>query len=189
MTRAEPFPAAARITTRTEASLAIASSSAWIAEIIWLDSGLNRSGRFSVRVATPFATVERTNGWVAAKVASARILSVSVTLTNREDSRQSWALCKSSDAVPSTTKRNTARNQAVFVGLPFQVFAKIGMGERNDRLSPFCHALALQIGHAELGDHIHHVRARRGHDVAGASDQARCGCGALLASRKWTKGR
>src|SRR5438046_10499168 len=67
----------------------------------------------------------------------------------------------------STSERNTARNQPVFVSLPFQVLAEIRVGKGNDLLSPFRHALSFQVNHAEFGNHIHYVRARGRHDVAG----------------------
>ena len=69
--------------------------------------------------------------------------------------------------VSPAAKRHAAWNEAVFVRLPFEFLAEIRMCEANDGLSAFGDRLPFQIDHAELGDHIHHVGARGGHDVAG----------------------
>jgi len=50
--------------------------------------------------------------------------------------------------------------------LPFQVFAEVGMRDADQGAGALGNRLALEIDHAELGDDIHHIGARRRYDIA-----------------------
>src|SRR5579862_8698448 len=74
----------------------------------------------------------------------------------------------------------STRDQTIFVGLPLEFFAEIGMSNADDRLSAFRYGFALKVDHAVLRDDIHRVRAWRGDDVAWG--QARYDATAALAA-------
>ena len=54
----------------------------------------------------------------------------------------------------------------MLIGLTHQVFAVIGVGNADQCQCAFGYRFAFEVDHAVLGDHIHHVGARGGHDVA-----------------------
>ena len=45
----------------------------------------------------------------------------------------------------------------VYARLAFQAFAKVGVGDRNNRARPLGHRLALQVDDAVVGHHVHQV--------------------------------
>ena len=54
----------------------------------------------------------------------------------------------------------------MFAGFALQGFAKVGVRKRNHGVGPFGNRLALQIHNSKLRDDVHHVGARRCHDIA-----------------------
>ena len=83
----------------------------------------------------------------------------------------------------SRQSENDARGQQILAGLAFQLFAEIRMSDRDERACALRNRFAFQIDHPILGHHVHHVGARRRHDVAvvdSRNDAAGAPAGALV---------
>src|SRR6185437_5285060 len=73
----------------------------------------------------------------------------------------------SSPEALSHVKVNPRGMSRFLVGFALEPLTEVGMCNAADRLCALGYGSSLQIDHAVLGDHIHHVRARRRDDVAG----------------------
>ena len=62
-------------------------------------------------------------------------------------------------------------------------------GRSRSAPCPFGDRSALQVHDAVLGDHVHHVGPRRGHDVARRQRRSRSGCAARPSCRRSRPGR
>src|SRR5262245_8748072 len=138
-----PRPRAASTTTRMPGSAATRSSIACISSMSAPESALNWPGRLRVRVAMPSVVSKR------------RRVSALVAVLDVMDS-------------PSfeCSERDAAWDETVLVCLPLEVVPEIRVRDPDERLGPLRDRFAFQVDDAVLGDDIHHIRARRGHDVS-----------------------
>src|SRR5262245_8927718 len=88
-------------------------------------------------------------------------------------------------AVVQCSERYAVRDEAVFVGLAFERFAEIWMGNGNERLGTLRYRFALETDHPVLGDDVHDIGARRRNDVSGseAEHDTALGLAALIVCR------